>query len=164
MFNPGFGFTGNQGHIHGLTFRGGTDAFHHRPPNQAEELSLYGFNRLHQNGSSCTLAFSFPRAGGFGFRQISIRWADTDFRQGAILVLSKRDFRDKQFGIVETTDRIEDNHPLVGLPQRTVTLSPALHHIGGFIRPRRPLSGFKVSTRNTACPVACPVCLIYIGR
>ncbi|SPW54723.1 Uncharacterised protein [Escherichia coli] len=64
MFNPGFGFTGNQGHIHGLTFRGGTDAFHHRPPNQAEELSLYGFNRLHQNGSSCTLAFFFFRAPG----------------------------------------------------------------------------------------------------
>lgn len=119
---------------------------------------------LIRTGPPVLWLFLFPRAGGFGFRQISIRWADTDFRQGAVLVLSKRDFRDKQFGIVETTDRIEDNHPLVGLPQRTVTLSPALHHIGGFIRPRRPLSGFKVSTRNTACPVACPVCLIYIGR
>ncbi|SQW66173.1 Uncharacterised protein [Escherichia coli] len=64
MLNPGFGFTGNQGHIHGLTFRGGTDAFHHGPPNQAEELSLHGFNRPHQNGSSCTLAFFFFRAPG----------------------------------------------------------------------------------------------------
>ena len=57
------------------------------------KLSLHGFNRPHQNGSSCTLAFSFPRAGASGFRQISIRRADTDFRQGAVLVLSKRDFR-----------------------------------------------------------------------
>ncbi len=54
-------------------------------------------------------------------------------------------------------------HPLVGLPQRTVTLSPALHHIGGFIRPRRPLPGFKVRTGNTACPRGLP-CLPDIHR
>ncbi len=70
-------------------------------------------------------------------------------RQGAVLVLSKRDFRNKQFGIVKTTDRIKDNHPLVGLPQRTVTLSPALHHIGGF---KERLSLFENQTKNEQYP------------
>lgn len=45
-----------------------------------------------------------------------------DFRQGFILVLGKRDFRDKQFSIVKSADQIEDNHPLIGLPQRAVAL------------------------------------------
>ena len=155
MFNPGFGFTGNQGHPRSDDFVAAIDAFHHCPPNQAEELSLHGFNRPHQNGSSCTLAFFSARSSLP--RQISIRRADTDFRQGAVLVLSKRDFRKQAVRYCRNHRPDQRQSPAGWLPQRTVTLSPAPAPHRWFIRPRRPLPGFKVSTRNTACPVACPV-------